>query len=130
VSGGRHSPSAFIRFHTRLRETTNSGGLTPGRAGSHPLDGESIFHGVIANPPIPSTSRAPAEARKIAERIAANGPLAAKAILATIGDTATLPESDAFGKEMAHGMKVMTSEDAAEGPKAFLEQRAPVFMGR
>ena len=71
-----------------------------------------------------------AEARKIAERIAANGPLAVKAILATIRETATLPETEAFAKEMAHGMKVMSSKDAAEGPKAFLEKRPPVYEGR
>jgi enoyl-CoA hydratase len=68
-----------------------------------------------------------AEARKIAERIAANGPLAVRAILATIRETANLPESEAFGIEMKHGMKAMASEDAAEGPRAFLEKRPPVF---
>ena len=71
-----------------------------------------------------------AEAGKIAARIAENGPLAVRAILATIRETATLPEPEAFGKEMAQGMKVMTSQDAAEGPRAFLEKRKPVFRGR
>ena len=68
-------------------------------------------------------------AREIAARIAANGPLAVKAILATLRSTETLSEEEAFAIEQQHGMKVMTSKDAIEGPRAFLEKRKPVFRG-
>jgi enoyl-CoA hydratase len=71
-----------------------------------------------------------AKAREIAERIARNGPLAVKAIVATLRQTETLPEEEAFAIEQKHGMAVMGSEDAREGPRAFLEKRAPVFQGR
>jgi enoyl-CoA hydratase len=70
------------------------------------------------------------KAREIADRIARNGPLAVKAIVATLRETETLPELDAFAIEQRHGMAVMTSQDAAEGPRAFLEKRDPVFQGR
>lgn len=70
-----------------------------------------------------------AKAREIAQRIAENGPLAVKAILATLRATETLPEEEAFVIEQQHGMKVMLSKDAVEGPKAFLEKRKPVFRG-
>ena len=71
-----------------------------------------------------------AKAREIADRIAANGPLAVKGILATLRATETLPEEEAFEIEQRHGLQVMSSEDAAEGPRAFLEKRPPVFKGR
>ncbi len=71
-----------------------------------------------------------ARAREIAARIAKNGPLAVKAIVATLRQTETLPEAEAFAIEQRYGMEVMASEDAKEGPRAFLEKREPVFRGR
>lgn len=70
-----------------------------------------------------------AKAREIALRIAANGPLAVKSILATLRETETLPEEEAFVIEQQYGMKAMASKDAIEGPRAFLEKRKPVFTG-
>ena len=69
------------------------------------------------------------KAKEIANRIASNGPLAVQGILATLRETECLPEEQAFGIEMGHGMKVMSSKDAVEGPRAFLEKRPPVFTG-
>jgi len=70
-----------------------------------------------------------AKAREIGRRIADNGPLAVKGILATLRETETLPEEEAFAIEQRHGMQVMSSKDAAEGPRAFLEKRKPIFTG-
>ena len=70
-----------------------------------------------------------AKAREIADRIARNGPLAVKGILATLRQTEAMPEEEAFTIEMAEGQRVMSSSDAAEGPRAFLEKREPNFTG-
>jgi len=69
------------------------------------------------------------KAREIADRISSNGPLAVTGILATLRATESMPEEEAFKIEMEHGMKVMSSKDAVEGPKAFIEKRPPVFTG-
>lgn len=69
------------------------------------------------------------KARQIASRIAENGPLSVKAILATLRQTEALPEEEAFKIERALGTPVMGSKDAAEGPRAFLEKRKPDFIG-
>lgn len=71
------------------------------------------------------------KAKEIAQLIAANGPIAVQAILKSVRDSFGLPEKQAFDeKEMPCGMPVFMSEDAKEGPKAFLEKRVPVFTGK
>ena len=61
--------------------------------------------------------------------IAENGPLAVRNIKASVLAADALPEAQAFKREMELGMEVMSSRDAREGPKAFLEKRKPRFTG-
>ena len=70
-----------------------------------------------------------ARARELAGRLAANGPLAVRNIKASVIENLTKAEADAFGREQELGMEVMGSQDAKEGPRAFLEKRAPNFTG-
>jgi enoyl-CoA hydratase len=71
-----------------------------------------------------------AKALDIAGMIAANGPVAVRAILRTIRETECMAENDAFAVEAQIGMAVFTSEDAKEGPRAFAEKRRPEFHDR
>jgi len=71
-----------------------------------------------------------ATALEIAHRIAANGPVAVRAVLETIRRTEGLPENEAFAIEAELGVAVFASDDAKEGPRAFVEKRSPVFRGR
>jgi enoyl-CoA hydratase len=67
------------------------------------------------------------KALELAELIAANGPVAVRAILRTIRETEGMPENEAFKLEAALGMEVFASDDAKEGPRAFAEKRKPTF---
>ena len=71
-----------------------------------------------------------ARAGEIAGRIAANGPLAVRNIKASVLAADALPEGAAYQRELELGLEVMASKDAKEGPRAFLEKRAPNFTGQ
>lgn len=71
-----------------------------------------------------------AKARSIAERIAANGPVAVQAIKASVTASEYLNEDEALALELQIGGPVFASQDAKEGPRAFVEKRTPVFVGK
>jgi enoyl-CoA hydratase len=71
-----------------------------------------------------------AEARRCAEIIRANGPLAVQAVKRSVLAGLGRPIAEALEKEMEIGIPVSSSEDAKEGTRAFKEKRKPVFKGR
>ena len=70
------------------------------------------------------------KAREIADMIAANGPLAVQAILKTMRDSEGKHEEECWADDAKVGAAVFSSDDAKEGPRAFLEKRKPEFQGR
>ncbi len=71
-----------------------------------------------------------AKALEIAERIAANGPLAIAEIKRVTTAAKGVPMAEGFRIETEAMDRVMASEDAREGPAAFMEKRAPQYRGR
>jgi enoyl-CoA hydratase len=96
--------------------------------GRHLSAREALEMGLIGHV-VPDGEALP-KALEIAEAVAANGPLAVRAILRTIRESEGLPEDAAFELEAKLGMAVFASEDAKEGPRAFKEKRPPKFHGR
>lgn len=71
-----------------------------------------------------------AKTLELAERIAANGPLAVQAIRRSVRAAQGLPEQQALERELEIGLPVFATRDAREGPRAFKEKRPPKFEGR
>ena len=70
------------------------------------------------------------EARALAARIAANAPLAVQASR-RVAIRAQDDDDDALWSQSADELrKIMQTEDFKEGPRAFVEKRAPVWKAR
>jgi enoyl-CoA hydratase len=70
------------------------------------------------------------KAIEIAGKITANGPFAVKQIRASVRNCLHIPDAAAMQIEAQYFAAVAHSEDAIEGPKAFMEKRKPVYKGR
>jgi enoyl-CoA hydratase len=65
-----------------------------------------------------------------AEKIAANGPVAVRKIKESVIRGSGRSLDEAYGVEDECLSVVMRTEDAKEGPRAFMEKRKPSFTGR
>lgn len=70
------------------------------------------------------------KAQELADTIAANGPIAVRAIKQGVRRTIGHTYEDGFKIENEVARPVMKSEDAREGPRAFIEKRKPNYRGR
>ncbi len=71
-----------------------------------------------------------AGARQLAERIIVNAPMSVRFSRRAILETRFLDDAAAFQKSAEILRENFATEDYAEGPRAFLEKRAPVWQGR
>lgn len=69
------------------------------------------------------------EALKLADRIAANAPLAIEVIKQTAVQCQGVDQATAFAIEAENKERVLQSADAREGTRAFMEKRPPAFTG-
>ncbi|HEY3522960.1 MAG TPA: enoyl-CoA hydratase-related protein [Candidatus Limnocylindrales bacterium] len=74
--------------------------------------------------------RAAARAEEIGAEIAERGPLAVREAKRLIDDALDRPIGDGIAAEIEASVRIFATDDLAEGARAFLEKRGPVYRGR
>lgn len=69
-------------------------------------------------------------AMELASTLAANAPLALQAARSVVKASGDLTETEALALESQRSTELTGTEDAVEGPRAFIEKRTPQFKGR
>lgn len=83
----------------------------------------------LINQVVPSGTALQA-ARELAQKIAANGPLAVAASKQVVDQAQDWSNDEMFARQGVIIQPIFTSEDAIEGATAFAEKRAPQWKGR
>jgi enoyl-CoA hydratase len=108
-----------VPYHVALRALLTGEPLTAA---------EARQHGLVTQVTAPGAARD--TARELAGRIATNAPLALAAAKEILRTTQGLNDQDAFVRQDEIVARLVESDDAHEGARAFAERRAPVWHGR
>jgi enoyl-CoA hydratase/carnithine racemase len=98
-------------------------------ATGEPIGAHRAFECGLVNRLVPA-GQALAAARRLAASIAANAPLAVRRSLELARAAADLDEPALWDLSARIGREIVASDDAREGPRAFLEKRPPRWTGR
>jgi len=120
VGGGASVRVARVVGPDRMRELM----LTGRRLSAEDGQRLGLSHELVGR------GEAPAVARELAGRIAANAPLTNQLILAALPHIGDMVAETGLWAESLAAALVQTTDDAAEGLRAFLEKREPRFRGR
>ncbi len=93
------------------------------------IPAQEAYNFGLVNYVVPAADVLPT-AEKFARTLAANGPIALRKIKEAVVRSSGLPLSEAFKIETECAQEVMQSDDAKEGPRAFMEKRDPEYTGR
>jgi enoyl-CoA hydratase len=94
-----------------------------------PVDAERMYRAGLVSRLVPAEAVLDT-AMSMAQTLCENGPLAVRASRQIIVDGADMDADARWEMSNRVGLPVFASEDAREGPRAFIEKRKPVWKGK
>ena len=93
------------------------------------MNAQEAYRIGLVNEVVPAYQVMP-KTEALARKIAANGPVAVRKIKETVLRSLGVSLAEGFAIENENARLVLATDDAKEGPRAFMEKRRPRYVGR